>query len=352
MKQKVNQCRGEAFLDDRQSKNASPLRSRGFHDRIPGMQTPRLVFMGTPEFAVPVLAALIEHYEVAAVYTRADKPAGRGKQLVESPIKAFARAHGLTIEQPRTLRHAAEHTRLRQYQPDVIVVAAYGLLVPQPILELPPRRCVNVHPSLLPRWRGASPIPFAILAGDPKTGVTLMELDAGLDTGPIITVRELPIAPDDTTGSLTEKLASVGRELLLETLPGWLEGKLGTTPQDNSRSTMSRVLAREDGLIDWSKSAIAIERMVRAFNPWPSAFTHWHDQLFKIHTTRASNAQVEAPPGAVVQVGTEVGVCTGEGVLLLDQVQLAGKRAMGIDEFTRGHRDFVGARLSSAGAAG
>lgn len=316
----------------------------------------RIVFMGTPEFAVPVLKELANHYAVVAVYTRADKPAGRGKQLVESPVKIFAREHELAIEQPRTLKHGAEQSRLRQYQPDLIVVAAYGLIVPQPVLDLPPTKCVNVHPSLLPRWRGASPITFAILAGDQETGVTLMQLDAGLDTGPIITARATPIAPDETTGTLTPKLAQLGTDLLLETLPAWLKGQLTTKPQDNSKSTMSRLIAKEDGHVNWHKPAVEIERMVRAFNPWPGAFTYLSappalphpdksELVLKIHRAAVSSTGTQHTPGMVLELGKDIGVQTGDGVLILHEVQPAGKRAMSIDEFVHGHRGFVGMML-------
>lgn len=305
----------------------------------------RIVFMGTPEFAVPVLHALVANYNVVAVYTRADKPAGRGKQVVESPVKHAARAHNLPLEQPRSLRNSSEHHRLQEYKPDLIVVAAYGLLLPQPVLDIPRLGSLNTHASLLPRWRGASPITYAILAGDAETGVTLMQIDQGLDTGPILTARSIPIAPDDTTGTLTEKLSRVGAELLLETLPAYLDGKLTATPQDNAHATMTRLVAKEDGQIKWDTSATYIEHMVRAYQPWPTAFTQYHGEIFKI--LRASVLVHPAPelPGTVLQLGKEIGVATGKDVLVLHEVQLAGKRAMSAGEFARGQREFVGSRL-------
>jgi methionyl-tRNA formyltransferase len=305
----------------------------------------RIVFMGTPEFAVPVLQALIVKYNVAAVYTRADKPAGRGKQLVESPVKHFARAHNLPLEQPRSLRNGSEQHRLRDYQPDLIVVAAYGLLLPQPILDIPRLGSINTHASLLPRWRGASPITYAILAGDAQTGVTLMQMDEGLDTGAILTSRSIPIASDDTTGSLTEKLSKLGAELLLETIPVYLEGKLRATPQDPLHGTMTRLVAKEDGKIKWDTSATYIEHMVRAYQPWPTAFAQYHGEIFKI--LRASVLEQHAPelPGTVLQIGKDIGIATGKDVLLLHEVQLAGKRAMSAGEFARGQREFVGSRF-------
>lgn len=305
----------------------------------------RIVFMGTPEFAVPVLQALLEHYKVVAVYTRADKPVGRGKQIIVSPVKSFAQQHNLPLEQPRSLRNAGEQAHLREYKPDLIVVAAYGLLLPQGILETPPYGALNTHASILPRWRGASPIAYAILSGDSESGVTIMKIDAGLDTGDILTARSIPIAPDDTTGTLTEKLSQVGAELLLETIPAYITGKITPRPQDHSQATMTPLVAKDDGKINWEKSAAYIERMVRAYQPWPSAFSSYRgDQLKVLHATVLQDAVPEVP-GTVLQIGQDIGVATGKGVLVLKQVQLAGKRAMSAQEFSRGQREFVGSHL-------
>ncbi len=306
----------------------------------------RIVFMGTPEFAVPVLQALIANYNVIAVYTRIDKPSGRGKQVVVSPVKHFALQHNLPLEQPRSLRNGSEQHRLREYNPDLVVVAAYGLLLPKAILEIPPRGCINTHASILPRLRGASPITYAILAGDAEAGVTLMQMDEGLDTGEILTARALPIAPDDTTGSLTEKLSKLGAQLLLDTLPAYLEGKISATRQDHSQATMTRLVAKEDGQIKWDTSATYVERMVRAYQPWPTAYTQYRGEQFKI--LRASVLEHNAPeiPGTVLQIGKDIGVATGKGILLLHEVQLAGKRAITAGEFARGQREFVGSHLA------
>ena len=306
----------------------------------------RIVFMGTPEFAVPILQALIANYHVVAVYTRIDKPSGRGKQVVVSPVKHFALQHNLPLEQPRSLRNGSEQHRLRDYNPDLIIVAAYGLILPKAILEIPPRGCINTHGSILPRLRGASPITYAILAGDAEAGVTLMQMDEGLDTGDTLTARAVPIAPDDTTGSLTEKLSELGAQLLLDTLPAYLEGKITPKPQDHSQATMTRLVAKEDGQIKWDKSATYIERMVRAYQPWPTAFTQYRGEQFKI--LRASVLEHTAPeiPGTVLQIGKDIGVATGKGILLLHEVQLAGKRAMTAGEFARGQREFVGSHLA------
>lgn len=306
----------------------------------------RIVFMGTPEFAVPVLEAVAAHHEVVAVYTRADKPAGRGKQLVEAPIKAAAHHLGLPLEQPRSLRNLTEQNHLRSYKPNLIVVAAYGLLLPQTLLDIPTHGAVNLHPSLLPRWRGASPIPFAILSGDTETGVSLMKMDAGLDTGPVLACRVLAVAPDETTGTLTDKLARLGAQLLLESLPAYLAGEISPVPQDNARATMTRLVAKEDGLIRWDTAAVYIERMVRAYNPWPTAYTHYQGEMFKILGASVLERHAPELPGTILQLGRDIGVATGKGVLMLLEVQLAGKRPMTAGEFARGQRDFVGARLA------
>ncbi|MDL1896940.1 methionyl-tRNA formyltransferase [Anaerolineae bacterium CFX7] len=300
----------------------------------------RIVFMGTPEFAVPILQTLLAHYEVVAVYTRADKPVGRGNQLVNSPVKEFALAHDLALEQPRTLRNGAEQHVMKSYQPDVILVAAYGMILPKPILETPRWGCLNVHASLLPRWRGASPIPYAILHGDTESGVTLMQMDAGLDTGAILTQRGIPLAPNETADTLTGKLAALGAELVRDALPAYLEGKLTPQPQDNARATMTSLIAKEDGQIKWGKSAVFLERMTRAYQPWPSAYANYRGEQLKI--LRASVLEYNPPeaPGVVLQIGKDIGVATGKGVLLLHTIQLAGKRAMGADEFARGAKAF------------
>lgn len=307
---------------------------------------PRIVFMGTPEFATPVLAALADNYTVVAVYTRADKPAGRGRALIESPVKLLAQERGLEIEQPRTLRNEQVQGRLRHYQPDLIVVAAYGLILPQAVLDIPARGCVNTHASLLPRWRGASPVTSAILAGDAETGITLMQMDAGVDTGPIIGERVIPIAPEDTTGSLTEKLARLAAGLILEVLPDWLDEKM--TPRAQAgEATLSRMVKKEDGLVNWNKSAVEIARAVRAYNPWPSAFTFLNNSRLQIWRAEVSNEIIPSLPGTIVRLDHDIAVCTSRGVLILRDVQLAGKRAMSIEEFERGQRGLVGARLGN-----
>jgi len=304
--------------------------------------------MGTPEFALPVLERLVSgEHEVLAVYTQPDKPAGRGRSLVSSAVKKAALDYGLPVWQPPSLRPPEEIERLANLRPEVIVVAAFGLLLPQSILDIPPLDCVNIHPSLLPRHRGPSPVAAAILAGDEITGVSIMLLDKDMDTGPLLAQQQVPVSPEDTTGSLTAKLAQLGDQLLMQTLPLWLEGKLTPQPQDNEKATYSKLITKEEGKMDWQRPAIELWRKVRAFQPWPGCYTTWQGRLLKIMETIPLPGGGE--PGRVIAIeetqGAPVGVQAGEGVLGLLQLQLEGKRAMSAEEFVRGQRGFIGALL-------
>ncbi len=311
----------------------------------------RVVFMGTPEFAVPSLAALLrEGYDVVGVLTREDRPAGRGQRVEESPVKELARANGLPILQPRTLRNEENQAALAALAPDLIVVAAYGLILPEAVLDLPPHGCLNVHGSLLPRHRGAAPIAAAILAGDEVAGISLMRMDAGLDTGPVLASASLPVAPDDTTGSLTARLAALGAGLLVATLPRWLRGEITPTPQDDALANYAPRISKEAGEIQWPLPAAQIARQVRAYNPWPSAYTSWRGQRLRIlcaHPEPDAPLPAEAMPGQVLSAAGRAGVVTGQGVLWLDEVQLAGKRILPIEAFLRGAAGFAGSRLPS-----
>ena len=310
----------------------------------------RIVFMGTPDFAVPVLEALTRTtHKLVGVYTRPDQPAGRGKQLHASPVKRLGEKHGLPIFQPPTLRKPEFAAPLRELAPDVIIVAAYGLILPPDVLAFPPHGCINTHASLLPLYRGAAPIVAAILAGDPETGITLMQMDAGLDTGAILAQRAIPIAADDTTGTLTPKLADLAAVLMIEKLPGLLTGEIVPQPQDDAHGTIFKTIRKEDGLIDWALPAIEIERRIRAFNPWPSAFTFWNNLQLKVLRAQVATAKISGEPGRLVQTQDEIAVVTGAGTLLLSEVQMAGKRAMSAREFARGQREFVGSYLGAFG---
>ena len=308
----------------------------------------RMVFMGSPEFAVPSLAALTAaSHEIVGVYTQSDKPAGRGQKMTAPAVKAWAQEHGLPVLQPPTLRSAEALEQLRALQPDVIVVAAYGKLLPETVLAVPPKGVLNLHPSLLPEYRGPTPIQSAILAGDDETGVTVMLLDAGMDTGPILAQRPVRIAPEDTAETLAERLAVEGAEILRETVERWMRGEIVPMPQNNALATYSKLLEKEDGEIDWTASAVDLERKVRALAPWPGAYSRWRGSLLKVLTAKAA-ASGEGAPGTVVALpGGGAGVITGKGSLALGRVQLEGRQQMTARELVAGRHDFVGSRLPS-----
>lgn len=306
----------------------------------------RVIFMGTPDFSVPTLAALVAGpCDVEAVVTQPDKPSGRGRRLAASPVKVFALARGIPVLQPASLRTPEVVAELAAWRPDVIVVAAFGQILRPAVLDLPPHGCINVHASLLPRWRGAAPVQAAILAGDMVTGSTIMRMDEGMDTGPILAQAALIIQPGDTGGTLTARLAQQGADLLAETLPRWLAGEITPQPQDPSLATVCRPVRKEAGQIDWTRPAPTIARAVRAFNPWPAASTTWEGQQLKVLRAEATPGAAGGEPGRVVPVDAAVAVATGEGLLRLEQVQLAGRAAMSAHDFARGQRTFIGSRL-------
>jgi methionyl-tRNA formyltransferase len=310
----------------------------------------RLVFMGSPQFAVPPLEhLLLDKYQVAAVYTQPDRPAGRGRGLVASPVKQIAQARGLTVVQPANFKAAETREQLGGFKPDVIVVAAFGQILPKPVLELPGLGCLNIHPSLLPRFRGASPVASAILAGDDFSGVSIMLMDEGLDTGPVLARAQIPVSPRDTTGSLTDKLSWLGAQLLGEVLLGWSRGELVPKPQNEAEATYCGPITKEEGEIDWRLPAVDIWRRVRAFNPWPGCYTRWRGRSLKIIEAGPPEEGGTAKAGEVVAVGSKAGfgVGTGDGVLGILTVQMEGKRAMPASEFLRGQRDFIGSVLPS-----
>jgi methionyl-tRNA formyltransferase len=306
----------------------------------------RVVFMGTPQFAVPTLRTLDEYHDLVGVVTQPDRRAGRGRRLVESPVKQAASERGLDLFQPRTLRGPEAVAHLAAWRPEVIVVAAFGQILPATVLDLPPHGSLNVHGSLLPRYRGAAPVAAAILHGDAVTGITIMQMDEGLDTGPILAQAECPIAPDDTTASLTAKLAELGARLLIETLEGWLNGTVRAQPQDDAQATYCSQLKKEDGRLDWSQPAAYLDRQVRACDPWPGAYTTWQGQRLKVLRAKPlPDWKGAGQPGQVQEVGVGLGVVTGKGALELHEVQLAGKKPMPAGQFARGQRDLVGGRL-------
>ena len=311
----------------------------------------RIVFMGTPEYAVPVLWHLSHgDVQIVGVYTQPDKPSGRGLTERTPAVKAYALRQGLSVLQPASLRSAEAQEELGALRPEVIVVAAYGKLLPGAVLGMPAGGCLNVHPSLLPRHRGPSPVVTAILEGDSRTGVTIIKMDEGMDTGPIVAQRSIEIGPTDTSDELTHRLFEMGGELLRGLLPLWVGGEMEAQPQDNSLATITRKIERADGEVRWEVSAEELARRVRALAPWPGTFTYWKGRLLKIIEASPLPTEVPPAPGLVMAVpGTRdgVGVMMGAGVLELKQVQLEGKRPGDARDFARGQRDFVGARLPS-----
>ena len=301
--------------------------------------------MGTPDFTVPVLRRLLEAgHDIAAVYSQPDRPSGRGRKLIPTPTKRFAEEHGIEVRQPKSLRSEDEHAALASLSPEVVVVAAYGLFLPPEALEIPPLGCLNIHPSPLPRYRGPSPVVSAILNGDDVTGVTIMKLDEGMDSGPILAQKRVSVDEKETAPVLTRRLFDLGAELLAETLPGWASGEIQATPQDENRATITSLVKKQDGEIDWTNDAERIARMVRAYEPWPGTFTYWDGKLLKI--LEATSMAGDAQPGHVVALDDgSIGIGTEDGLLSVDRLQNEGRRPSGAQDFVRGYPDFLGAEL-------
>jgi methionyl-tRNA formyltransferase len=299
-----------------------------------------VVFMGSPDFALPTLRALAEQYQLRGVVTQPDRPSGRGKQLRAPAIKLEAERLGLPVIQPPKLRDPGVLETLKGWAPEVIIVAAYGQILRQDVLDLPKYGCVNVHASLLPRWRGAAPIQAAILAGDVETGITIMRMDAGLDSGPVLSQSAITITPEDTAGSLSEKLANLGAETLLKTLPGYLAGQITPRSQDETLVTKAPMLSRQQGEVDFNLESTYLARMVRAYQPWPGSFTTWQAEILKIHRAHAV-AMKSAGPGTCLIVEGKPAWGTRDGVLVMDELQPAGKRRMSGEEFLRGTRSWA-----------
>lgn len=355
------------------------------------MSSVKFLYFGTPEFSRIVLEGILKSglkpdgpvhrgFEPVAVVTVPDKPVDRKQIMTESPVAVFAKQNGIEVLKPEKIKPPEFIEKLKSFEPDFIVVAAYGKIIPQAILDIPKHGAINVHPSLLPKWRGASPIPYTILNGDTKTGVTIMLMDAEMDHGPILAQEEVILQGDETTATLAPELARIGGRMLTEVIPRWIAGDMRPAEQDHNAATFTKILTKEDGRIEWSKSAIEIERQVRAFDPWPGTWTAWprygQDSVLKLLTVliprspspsrhadqgpaergeakrlearrdssvtaRSQNDGVAAVPGTV----TAAGVVTGDGLLEPVTVQLAGKRSMSWPEFLRGHKDFAGSVL-------
>lgn len=299
----------------------------------------KVVFMGTPDFAVGTLKKLIEsRHEVLAVVTQPDKPKGRGKAMQFPPVKEVAVEAGITVYQPKRVREPEFLETLKELSPDVVVVVAFGQIIPQAVLDVPKLGCLNVHGSLLPKYRGAAPIQWAVIDGECESGVTIMRMDAGLDTGDMITTRVVKLEDKETGGSLFDKLSQAGADLLTETLDKLEAGEVSYEKQPAESSTdYARMLKKEDGQIDWNKSAAELERLIRGLNPWPSAYTHLDGKTLKIWMADAEEGNSGSEPGTVVEVTKNtVKVQTGDGVLSLLEVQLEGKKKMPVDAFLRG----------------
>lgn len=310
----------------------------------------RIVFMGTPEFSIPTLERLISSkYDIVAVYTQPDRVAGRGKRKTMPPVKQISNDRGIPTFQPVSFKERSEIETLMSHDADAIVLVAYGQMLPQEVLDIPKFGCLNVHPSLLPKYRGASPVVASIIAGDDQTGASIMLMDAGMDTGPILSQRMIPIDSRDTTESLEVKLAHVGADLLVETLPKWFEQKLVPERQDNREAVYTEQISKKDGEIDWWLSSVELERRVRAFYPWPGCYTYWQGKSLKVLEAVALPAGDQLEQGVVVALSSDpqipVGVGTGNGILGLSRLQLEGKKANLSSEFVRGQKDFIGARL-------
>jgi len=308
----------------------------------------RVVFAGSPDFAVPSLQRIADDgFEIALVLTQPDRPAGRGRQPRPSPVKQCALTLGLELRQPATLKDGKIIEELHRLAPDVIVVVAYGLLLPGAVLSIPRAGCVNVHASLLPRWRGAAPIQMAVLHGDTETGVSIMRIDEGLDTGPVYACRPVSIGRHETAGELHDRLAVLGAKLLSATLPGVLDGSLEAAPQPEDGATHAGRIRKADALIDWTRPAAEIDRQIRAYNPWPVAETRLDGRQLRCWKASPANdiGGLTGEPGEIVGVSNDgVLVMTGEGVLCLTEIQRAGRRRSAATGFARGH-PVVGKRL-------
>jgi methionyl-tRNA formyltransferase len=296
----------------------------------------KIVFMGSPDFSLPTLRALAGMYEVAGVVTQPDRASGRGRELKPPPVKALAQGLGIPVMQPEKLKQPEAMEQLRAWAPDLIVVAAFGQILRKDVLVLPRYGCINVHASLLPRWRGAAPINAAILAGDEETGVTIMQMDVGLDTGPMLAKRSIRIKPDDTAGSVFQSLSTLGADLLLDTLHDYLSGKLQPVPQPEEGATYAPMMKKEDGKLDFTNDVNELERRVRAFNPWPGTFMDFDGTNLKVH--RAHVQQGEASAGQRLIVENQPAVGARGGFLVLDEVQPAGKKPMSGKSFLSGAR--------------
>lgn len=303
----------------------------------------KIIFAGTPTFAAVALKALIQSsHEVVGVYTQPDKPAGRGLKVTASPVKELAMSLSLPVYQPASLKDESEQKKIATLGSDVIAVAAYGLLLPSAILHTPRFGCINIHPSLLPRWRGAAPIQRTIFAGDEQTGVTIMQMEEGLDTGPILSQVTYDLSSNETSSTLHDKLAELGAQALVETLHLLEQGKIVAKPQDHSQATYANKISKEEALIDWTQPAKEIERTIRAFNPWPVAYTSWQGQNLRIWMAQTLSQEHQTSPRTILQASHEgIDIATGKGVLRVLQLQLPAGKVLPVGDFYNAKRDLL-----------
>ncbi len=310
----------------------------------------RIAYFGSAAFAVPTLQALLQStHQVVVVVTQPDKPGGRGRALMPTPIATLATDAGIPTLKPTTLKDPQVETELRTFQPDILVVAAYGKLIPPELIHLPPFRAVNLHPSLLPQYRGAAPIQYALLNGDAVTGVTTMYVTDEMDAGDILLQAESPIHPHETAIELSDRLAKAGATLMVHTLDGLRDGAIQPRPQDATAATFTKRLEKEDGHIDWRRPARAIINQIRALQPWPSAYTHWQEKLLKVYQAEIPDSRavpVNAQPGEIIEITRSLHIVTGDGRLCLTDLQLEGKRRMSSTDFLRGYAITVGERFA------
>ena len=299
----------------------------------------RIVFMGSPDFSLPVLRGLKQTYEVVGVVTQPDRASGRGRELKSPPVKTLALELGIPVMQPEKLKQPEAMEQLRGWAPDLIVVAAFGQILKKDVLELPQYGCINVHASLLPRWRGAAPINAAILAGDEETGVTIMQMDVGLDTGAMLSKRSIRLTPTDTAGSVFQAVSTLGADLLLETLPRWIAGEIQPQAQDDALATYAPMMKKEEGKLDFTRDVHELERLIRAFNPWPGAFMDFNEMILKVHRAQVLPGNVEAGQRFIVEDQPAVGA--RGGLLILHEVQPAGKKPMSGKSFLAGARTWA-----------
>jgi len=311
----------------------------------------KIIFMGTPVFSVPVLETLAQNFSVVGVVTEQDEPKGRGKKVTPPPIKVKAHELGIPVFQPKSLRKEPEGPKiveeLKKLEPDFLIVAAYGKILPKTVLDIPKIAPINVHASLLPKLRGAAPIQFAILEGHEKTGITIMLMDEGMDTGDILSQESITIELTETSQTLSEKLSTLGTKLLIETLNEYLKGSITPQKQDDSQATLTKMIKKEDGKIDWNKTAIEIEQQTRAFHPWPGTFTSWNNKYLKILPLASAVADLTSQAlGTVFKTADgKIAIACGHGYIILNKIQLEGKPATNVNSFVNGHLDFIGSKL-------